>query len=244
MFRDERTRRRAIRRLVALHGRLALFSQVDTHLHDVPVGSRTEAGRVSQRVVQAMRKRFKLDLQPADIRPVRDRSHMLWLVRYVLTQGPHHRIPGDPATDTGSCFLDLIGARVIEGLELVVNTVLPRLSKMDLCQMVGLPEVPQPATVEQIRRVGVVRLWDAACAALCVGPDAAGNSVPEVMARRAAVQIGRAAGFSWADLALALGRPPRTVHRLAAAVVPEAVLDAVRLRIDLELLAAERGRGG
>ena len=119
LFPEEPVRRRAYLRLSRLVGaRAVLQSLVDTHLHMAPAGTRAAAGRLSQSVVQCLVKGFGVSIGAADIRRVRDRSHMLWLVRYFLTQLPHHRLPGDPALYSGSCFQDLIGARVIDGFAL------------------------------------------------------------------------------------------------------------------------------
>jgi hypothetical protein len=84
-------------------------------------------------------------VEPARVREVDTRAHLEWLVRYVLTQGPHHGVAGHPALASGSCFQDLVAARRVDGLRLRIAEALPRLRRRTLYEAVGLPAVGLPS---------------------------------------------------------------------------------------------------
>ena len=236
MFPDEALRRRVLLTLTRVAGReLVLFYLADEHLHAVLAADRARAGRLAQAVFLALNPLLPVPLEPARIRPVEGRSHLEWLVRYVLTQGEHHGLAHHPALWSGSCFQDLVGARYLEGLSFQLARHLPRFRLRDALSIVGLPRSPiVPASDEAIFAAGVVRLAAAGTSAASVGPVLRGSSSTVVRVRIAAVHVGRAAGFSTADLAHVLGVTPRSVryHRRADACRP--LMRAIRIRLALE----------
>lgn len=239
---DEAARLHAVRTLARIIPQdMALFCVVDDHDHLVLRGERPRAGLLGRSVRLALGHDARGRLEPARIRPVESRSHMLWLVRYVLTQAPHHGLPTHPALCSGSCFLDLVGARVIPGFTLCLGEVLPRLQRSELYRIVGLGGEVQPAPDELVRARGAVRLRDAARAALALGPDPDGRTPCEVSARRAVAALGLAARLSANDLAWALRVPLRTIGRLARGAVPPQLARAIRLRLALEDAVARAG---
>jgi len=236
LFPDEPRRRAAVRRLARVAGGdMALFGVVDDHVHLVVLATRARAGRIAQSLMLSLAKVADAKLDPSRIRAVDTRSHLQWLVRYILTQLTHYGVDAQPALWSGSCFQDLVGARQLAGLKLRIREVLPRLRTRDMQAMVGLDEAKlQPASNDAVRGAGAVRLVNAAAAALAVGPELRGNKPEVVQARRAAIQLASAVELSLSELAWALGLTQRAVLRLRKPAVPAATLTAVRLRLALE----------
>ena len=115
LARDESERRTLVRALVRTSGpQLALFNLVDEHLHLLARGERP--ARIAESVRRVLSaKRRDLKLTRPHVKLVRDQDHLRNLVPYILTQTDHHQIAGaNPAVWTGSCLLDLIGARLID----------------------------------------------------------------------------------------------------------------------------------
>lgn len=236
LFPDEASRRGALRALARIAGReLTLFNLIDEHLHAVVDSNRRRAGRLAQAMFKALSPIVAVRLEPARVRHVESRRHLEHLVRYVLMQGPHHGLPHHPALWSGSCFQDLVGARLIEGLRLQVGRLLPRFRLREVLAMVGLARMPiEPASNDAIFRAGVVRLAEAAATAAAVGPGLHGKSAGVMRAKKVSAQIGMAAGFSTVDLARALGVSARTVRRLSRAEASEPLARAIRVRLTLE----------
>jgi len=245
LFPDEALRRRALRVLARVAGdRAVLFCIVDDHLHNVVLCDKARVGRVAEGLRRALSPLAGAQLAPAHIRPVEGRSHMQWLVRYVLNQPSKHGLSTHPALWTGSCFADLIGARCVPGLTLRLADALPRFHWRDACALVGLdPTTVSPASNGEVRTAGAARLVAAAGAAFAVGPELSGKSRGAVTAKRAAVQLGFAAGLARSELAWAVDQPLRSVRRLAASPLDTASLATVRRRIALENAVAFSGQG-
>jgi len=91
------------------------FCIVDDHIHIVVQADRARAGRLAQMLALRLRLKIEAVFQPAWFGAVDDRSHLVSLVRYVLTQPSHHKVDTPDAVWPGSCFQDLIGARWIPG---------------------------------------------------------------------------------------------------------------------------------
>jgi len=236
LFPDEALRCRAVRTVLRVAGRqLLLFCIVDDHVHVVVLCEADRVGRLARALLLALRPVAGPALAPAFVRPVEGRSHLLWLVRYCLRQPLKHGIGVHPALWTGSCFLDLVGARVVEGFTPSLREALPRLRLRTLFEHVGLEARPlEPLDDQALRAVGSAHLVDAATAALAAPPDLAGNTPLVVTCRRAVAQLGRAADLSSQQLARALHVQPNAARRLADGVVDPRLLLAVRLRLALE----------
>lgn len=239
---EEGVRRELVRTIARVAPKaVSLFCVVDDHLHVVFFCKKEELGRYVQRASLAFRPRAATPLAQAYVRPVRDRSHMEWLaVAYILRQPVKHGLSARPATWSGSCFADLIGARVLPGLELRIADALPRWRLRAAYEAVGLrAERLSAAPDDLVRRLGATRIVAAASFAAGAHPELHGMGEPEVIARRAAVSLAKAAGLGTGEIAWALDVTPQAVNRLAGRDVPAALVKAVRLRLALEEAAAE-----
>ncbi len=236
LFPSEDRRRAAVRALArTVAGRAVLFSIVDDHVHVVIMGDRPRAGRVARAVAIALGPRADAPLDAARIRPVENRSHLQWLVRYLLLQPVHHRLGIHPALYTGSCFPDLVGARLLPGLTLRIGDALPRFRPEEACGLVGLPAVAiRPLTPEAVRAAGVIRIVSAAAAVRAQGPELKGRDRGVVEVRRLAGAVAAEAGLGVAEVTWALGVSARTGRRLHKAAADTAALAAVRVRLALE----------
>jgi hypothetical protein len=214
---------------------VVLFCVVDDHVHLVVLCERQEAGRIARRVLLALRPLAAAEVDPARVRPVESRSHLQSLVRYVLAQPRHHQLGVHPALFDGSCFVDLVGARVLDGLTLRIRDALPRLRVRDVYESVGLRPVRLgSATREEIRAAGAVRLAAAGAAALGLARTLEGKRPPVVRARTAVCRIGDAVGIPASELAYALGITQQATRRLAGKAIDERFLKGVALRLALE----------
>ena len=214
--------------------RVVLFCIVDDHVHVVV---HTDApGWLATGLLRALRAVAETQLTPAFVRAVEDRGHLEWLAsRYILTQSGKHGLPGSPALWSGSCFLDLVGARRVAGLGLQLATVLPRYRLRQAFTAVGLEAKPlTEPTTDELRTLGVARLVAAATAAVGTH-DASSRDALANRARRVAVSLSREAALPSALLAAELGCRVGSVSRLASA--PCCPLDR---RAALRRLALER----
>ncbi|MDP2310840.1 MAG: hypothetical protein Q8P18_32780 [Pseudomonadota bacterium] len=236
LFPTERARRAAVRALGRVAGAwIVLFAIVDDHVHVVVLCEEERVGRLARAIVLALRPVASAALEPAFVRPVRDRGHLESLVGYVLTQQAHHGLAEHGALATGSCYRDLLGARLVPGLTLRIGQALPRFRLREACRHVALPEVELcPVTLDVVRAAGAARVVAAASAALAVAPELIGNAAEVVEVRRAAVQLALTSGIHLAEMAHALGIGVGTARRLAVREVAEPVLRAIRLELALE----------
>jgi hypothetical protein len=234
LFPSDRRRLDAVRALARVAGgRMALFFVADDHVHLVVHAPESGVGRLGRDLLLALRAVAEAPIQPGRPKPVAGRDHMRTLLRYVLTQTSHHRIPVHPALWTGSCVPDLLGARRIPGLDLQLGEALPRAGEGEVLEAVELDSAPLvPADDALLRGLGPARI--AAAAARAAGVVLEGRSAPVVEARTAAVQLGRALGLPPSLLAEVLGVTPRSVGYLTARPAPEALLAAVRRRVALD----------
>jgi hypothetical protein len=248
LFPDESSRRRAVRALARVAGRnMVLFCIVDEHVHVVLLTrGKKEASRLGVGILFALRPLASTHIEPPYPRPVTTRSHLNWLLRYVLTQPTHHGLQVSPALWSGSCFQDLSGARVLDGLELRTAEAMPRLQSREVLSMVGLPagQELRPATNTEVREAGAARVVAAVASALGVGPELAGNTPVIVRARRAAIAVCDQAGIARTEACWALGLSPRTARHLATKPGDPVASRAARVRLRLELVAASPGERG
>ena len=133
---------------------------------------------------------------------------------------------------SGSCFADLVGARLVPGLKIRIRQVLPRFGLRTAFEAVGLVAarlVPLPD--EEIRRVGASVLAEAAAAALCVVHPLRGKTARTTLARAACCQLARDAGIASTEVAHGLDITRQGVSQLAGRTIDRRILRAVRMRL-------------
>jgi REP element-mobilizing transposase RayT len=214
---DEDERRRLVSALARTAGaRLLMFCLVDDHLHAALRGARL--GLLVRDLRRLLRRRRPdLELEPAHVKPVRTRSHLTSLLDYLLRQPQKHELAGvHPALFGGSCFQDLVGVRLLAGFDTAsFRAELPRVSLRDLLPRVGLAaEALEPASDDELRRAGPVRLVELAAATLGVGPALSGRPPTVVRARALSARLAARVGFTPGQLATPLGVDVRSVQRL------------------------------
>ncbi|GDX82590.1 hypothetical protein LBMAG42_44010 [Deltaproteobacteria bacterium] len=242
-FPAEEARRAVLRALASVGGRdIVLFAIVDDHVHLVVIASPARLRRLQGALSKVLNNRSAAPFSPPFVKEVVTRSHMNALVGYCLNQFAHHGLADDPATATGSCFADLIGARRLPGLSLPISTALPRFRLRDAYEAVRLGDELGLADDAELRRLGAARLAELVAETLGVGPGFAGNKAGVAEARRVAARLALDAGFRPRDIAEPLGITAIASARLAARPVEEADLRAVRKRVTLIAAAAGRVR--
>ncbi len=214
---------------------LAAFCVVDEHVHTVPVANEADLAHLRRSLVRSLRSTTAVPVLPAHVRHVDTRRYLEWLIDYVLLQPLKHRQPGHPAPWPGSCFLDLVGARHLPGLDLQLARVLPRYRLRSAFETLALGSEPlSPTPDEEARWLPTLDVVAAAARATGAPPALAGRSTPEVRARRTAAQLLTACGASPKTLADALRRTRQGVHQLLARPAHPRDLSALRLRLALE----------
>lgn len=233
---DEAGRRRLVWAVArAARGRVLLFCIVDDHVHVVVACPADRIGDVCRGFWRALSAAVAEELDPAHRRPVESRAHLIRLVRYLLTQTSRHGLQAHPALYSGSCFLDLVGARQLGPFRPRILEALPRVRREELCAIVGLPsDAIVPAVTERVRRAGATRIAQAAASAAAAIPTLRGRTVPLMQARHAAAHLGCRAGISTNDLAWALGVTPRGVRHMLARPAHADLVRAVSVRLSLE----------
>ena len=230
----------ALVRSLAIPARL-LFSVADEHLHTVDFASQpTLRARDLSRRIQSVLP--EVELQAPHVKPVRDRSHLQSLVGYLLEQPTKHGLPGHPALWPGHCFLDLIGARKLEGFSAApLMLELPRLRAGSLLPHVSLPGGPiRPIDDEALRRLGAERIIHLAAAVVGLSDLPLNRSRLATRFRQVVVHAGYAAGLAPRDIAPHLTLTTRAMRKLAARPLDPGLLDALRLRAAVDALAAPR----
>ena len=242
LYPDEAQRRRAVHALVAVAGdHLALFNIVKEHKHALirKQGSIKKLGGDIKRALSAVSEEPLND--PWSER-IEGTKHKEALLRYFLRQPSHHDADEHDALWTGSCFLDLAGARIIDGLRLQIWDLLPNVSRSIIYRHVGLPSV-EPVTLEEIRMLGAVRLVAAASAALAADPRLLGKGKLERRGRSLAVELARRAGIPASEMRWALALPKTSYYRALEEPVNELDMRAVRKRLALEEAVIMVGKG-
>lgn len=243
LFPGEAQRRAAVRSLVRVGGAwVALFCLVDDHAHVVVLCEPAAVRRIARSLHMTLSAQAAVPVLPAHVVPVEDRAHLLALAKYALTQVDHHALAPHPATWSGSCFADLVGARVLPGWRDNLREALPRFGVADATKLVGLQGyVPEPVADAASKEIGVHRLVAAAADAAGADPALPGRTAEVVAARRCAIALARAADLGPTAIAEALALSPRGVAALGEAPAPEALVRAARVRIGIDLALAERG---
>ena len=214
---------------------LLMFEIADDHGHVEIVCPRGVLGARRSALSRALGNIAAVPMATSHVQPVRSRAHLLRNVRYFLTQAVHHGLDRHLALDPGSCFQDLVGARCLRGFDPAnLKRALPRLTRGDLLDIVGLPRTAlEPATPESIRRAGVAAIVRACADATGAPRTLRGRGLATVHARRAAAQTCDRVKLSRRDLARELEVSDRAVRYLALEPVPPAILRAVTLRFAL-----------
>ena len=233
---DEDTRRSVVRTLAHVAGKnLVLFNVVDDHAHLVLLGTLDMVRRLRRGLVLSLRPVASTQVRVAHAESIASRAHLSRLVPYVLTQTSHHGLAVHPAIWTGSAFVDLVGARILPGLHLQLNRVLPRLTLAEICRALHpnlkpVLEMPQ----EEIRTLGMNRVLQAATAVFACNLNPVDKMPNTVRARWAAANVANQAGIHPHDIAWTMGATRRSVRNWLRTTNDEAYLRAVRIRLALE----------
>ncbi len=223
---------------------MVCFALVDDHVHLVlrlPVG---RLARVQGALTRVLNARSAAPFGPAYVRQVASRQHLVTLVGYCLGQFAHHGLADDPAVTTGSFFPNLIGARRVPGLSLLLAAALPRFRAREAYAAVARLHELQPASDAELRALGPIRLVDLVAQTFATGPALRGQRPGKLATRQVAARLAAEVGLRPRDLAEALGVSVSAANRLAAAPLPEADARAERLRVSLAAAAANRGAPG
>ncbi|NUP11566.1 MAG: hypothetical protein HOW73_36435 [Polyangiaceae bacterium] len=186
---------------------LVEFRVVDTHVHVMLACSRRDAGTFARAVETALRWRLRIPVsfEPARIRPICSKRHLIDTSLYLLRQTDHHGAAIDAAHE-GSSLVDHLELRLGgESMVQRARSMMPRRRPSDLYAMVGGVDV-------QSARADVERLATATASAFMLR-DLSGRAPTAVAARRAATHIaGNKLGL--VPLADMLGVSPSTVLRI------------------------------
>jgi REP element-mobilizing transposase RayT len=236
--------RRALWKLVEILGdHLVIFCVVDDHVHVVifcdeeVLASRVRALTYSVRTLAAA------EVNATHVTPVESRRHMLTLLGYVLGQPAKHGLPVHPALWEGSCLVDLVGARLLPGLQLRIMEALPRATQQDALEAAGLGREPlEFVDRNTLRSLGPARLMAAAAAATATDPRLGSKGRRETDARRATCHLAKDAGIPMSEIAWHLDITSRACRRLLTQPRDADLCEAVRRRLALEerVIAATR----
>jgi hypothetical protein len=236
LFPSEALRRDAVLAIVRVCQReLVQFCVVDDHVHVVVLCDRERCGHLSRGLKLALAPIAAVPLNPVHISTVHGHNHMLEIHRYVLQQPAHHDLASHPALWSGSCVLDLVGARWIPDLELRLYDTLPRVSVESSLAHVGLPSARLAAVGPgELRAAGAMAIVTAASVACAAAPELRGRRAEEVRARRVACALAREAGIPLSEMCWALDIHPGSARKLATADVELEALAATRMYLALE----------
>lgn len=242
LFRDDADRLEAIRRIVRIAGKeMALFSLVDEHAHLLIVGTRERTRRLRQAIRQSLEPLTDSPIVSSWVEPVVDRKHMFRQIRYFFLQVIHHEVlDAQPALWHGSCFLDLVEARYIEGLELQIEVIIPRkTAKGVACSAVGLPGTGvDPLGRAAVREMGSRRIVEASFAAVASTPNLKGQSRIACLARRVAAHMGHIVGLAKEEMIWVLGVKRQSFNAMLREPVSRQMLKVVARRLALEVAVA------
>jgi hypothetical protein len=234
-FPDEASLRLAVRTLARVAGRyVLLFCIVDDHFHVVLGSGGPSCVKIGQSILFALRPIAAVQLRAPHVEPVESRRHLQNLVGYLLRQVERHGLDTHPGLWSGSCFQDLVGARLIPELELPLRRFLPRLRSDAPLDIVGIPRPLVLLDETAMRDVGVARIVETAALVYAAGPVLEGKTTSNVRARRTAVHVAVRLGYETNEIARALGISNRSVRRLLSDPDLPHAPRAVRIRLSLE----------
>lgn len=180
----------------------------------------------------------------AEITEVSDQAHLVSTFRYVQRNAAHHGVV-DPGATEASSLHDVLGMRIVAPwLGLRVRRLLPRTTRAELLQLLGLPDLgvsgePVPSTLAIVAAATIGRA------------DLRGDEPLVVAARTAAVALVRTA-WRPAEIGRALHLAERSVRRHAAWEPRASLVEALRRQLAWQaavatvsdpLLVGVRGRG-
>lgn len=237
-FLDEAGLRRAARTVARIAGeRLLAWALPGNHCHFILTGTRPEVGCLVRDLRLAFRGLGVVLVDP-HYREIGDSTDLEYVVGYQLRQARKHQSCARPALFSGCCFVDLVGARILDGWDAGrLFAYLPHYTPERHLHHVGAVGLPRPLGDAELRAVGAVKIGEAAAAALAGPWPLAGNSSVEVAARRAAAALCESVGISRRDVAYALGVTSQGVGKLVGAPRNPRLESAVRVRLGLEPLA-------
>jgi hypothetical protein len=216
---------------------------VDDHVHVVFASDRP---RLYERgLVRVLRHLLpERPLLPPHLRSVESRTHHERLLAYLLRQPEKHGLATPPALWEGSCFLDLVGARLLPRYELgSLRRALPRARLRQLMGHVGLPaRRVEPAGDDLVHAAGPAGIARLAAGVYAVPPDMHGNRPERVAARTLAGRTCREVGYPLASLEPCLQATPRTLRRLAQGTLLPRPRAAFRRWLSLEASCAALAR--
>jgi hypothetical protein len=241
--RDEAERRHVIREVATIAGeRLISFGLPDDHLHTV---LRTRAIGYAARDLRALLERLRpgLELNAPHVEAIEGPEQLGNVLRYHLRQPSHHRMDVHQASYAGSCFPDLVGARLLPSFSPArLLEELPGFRLRDVFPVVGLePEPLVEASDHALRRVGVARLVDLVTSVFALPEGLPGASHESTRARTLAATTARRVGLRLSDLAEVLGITRQAASQLSRRKASAHDLVALRRRLALE--EAVRGVG-
>lgn len=244
---DDEARRRAAVRLIYRHAGpwLVLFRVADDKVHVVVYCSAERSQKLKRAVLLGLRPLAETAFEPAFIKPVDTRPHLKWLLDDLLDEDAHHDRTVHPALWSGSCFADLVGARVVDRQQLGIYQRLPRTRPANIWRAVGLPASGvAPVSNRRLRELGIGAISLSAAAASCCDPALLGRATQVVDARAATVQLARGAGFPMAEIWRVLGGSRQGLYGLAARPIDGSLLRAVRMRLAIDQRVLEQANGG
>lgn len=244
LFPSISSRTAALRALARVAGhRVLLFALVDDHVHvvleDEHPGGRGRALRL------ALRPLSTAPLDPARPRPVEGRDHLERLVPYLLGQGRHHGLsseaPVESVLSIGSCALDLLGCRLIQGLSFCLATWLPRFKNTSILRLFDLDQRSvEPIALDQAGSLGARRLIEAASLVTCADPGLGDRSESAVRARSCVVHLAERAGLPRLSIGQALGLSRQAQAWLLQRPPSEPDIEALLRRLALEEAVSRR----
>ena len=244
LARNETERRTLVRAFTARgRERLLAFGLVDDHAHAVISTERPRlVARDLRRSLAGVRPDLELDTP--HLKRVDTRRYLTWLLNYLASQPLKHGINVHPALWTGSCFQDLVGARLLSPFSCgPLREALPRLRMRTLYREVGLEEISlAPAPDTWLRYAGPARLASLAAGVYGVGPELVGRAQNLTAARALAAGVAAKLGISRAALSRSLGISRQSTARLARRQLDPMAERALRVRFDLEERASRRSR--
>jgi hypothetical protein len=208
---------------------LFVFSTPDSHLHLGASCTRSDCGRLAQRISVSLRRRLGIQTRfsRAYIGAMKNAKHLYNSFHYILGQQRRHQLRCDPFQE-GSNLPDLLGLRLV-GRHTIrkVRKILPRVRREELMSHLGvdsLKPVEDPSDcLELLPRAGIM--------AAAVS-DLDGLSRDKIRARRAIIEIARSHA-SVDDLMNLLSVSRRTIYRLLRTNVDPSLVYATRLQLDL-----------
>ncbi len=209
LFPTREERLAAARTVVNVEAPVLLWCAVDDHLHLVVEGE--HLGHLGGALRRRLARRGPV--QPAHIKPVEGRRHLVTLVDYLLRQPAKHDLDVHPALWEGSCFPDLVRARRMGFDGAPLERALPRRHHRDFLTPVGLRRTPAPLPWEAVRGVGLSRMAGAVRCSAGLDALTGPRTAERVEARRALAWMAHRVDVPTKEVAALLDIHPRSARR-------------------------------